>query len=200
MFNLKTTHSSNVLVASIFLPIMLSAAPAFAEEPLQQESTFQATLHDAQSIEVPITAAQPTISRDAVTVTSAPQETSSRTPNRYAGAQTYNGGGVVEYARQFIGLVPYVANASDPSVGFDCSGFTKYVFSNALGMNLPHSSTAQGAMGVPISPSQAQPGDLLVWSGHVAIYTGNGMMIDAAVPGTYINERPIWGSPTYIRL
>lgn len=198
---LRKRRNSLVLVSSILIPIGLSAAPAYAEEPLIADSSFHTTIANAQTFKVSSKAATQQISRDEIVTIAAQQPTTNTlTPNLYAGAQTYNGGDVIAYARQFIGQVPYVANASDPSVGFDCSGFTKYVFGNALGISLPHSSTAQGAMGTPISKDQAQPGDLLIWSGHVAIYTGGNMMIDAAVPGTYISEHAIWGNPTYVRL
>ena len=107
-------------------------------------------------------------------------------------------GDIVATAKQFIG-VPYVANSADPHVGFDCSGFVMHVFS-LLGVSLPHSSTLQGQIGTEVPMSEAVPGDLLIWEGHVAIYVGNGMMIDSAKPGTTVNVRPIWGNPYVSRL
>lgn len=204
---LRTKLTSASLLAAIFLPVGMSAAPAVAAENDATSPTTGAMdiLEDeGQTLQ---TGTTPVIdaSRDGITIID-PVVGVSNTAisggviNRYAGNQTYNGGGVVEFARQFIGQVPYVANASDPNVGFDCSGFTKYVFGNSIGLDLPHSSIRQGAMGTPISADQAQPGDLLIWPGHVGIYTGGNMMIDAAVPGTYIAEHAIWGSPQYVRL
>lgn len=61
---------------------------------------------------------------------------------------------------------------------WDCSGFTMQAYARA-GINLPHSSRAQAARARSISRSQARPGDLVVGPGHVGIYMGNGMMIDA---------------------
>lgn len=106
--------------------------------------------------------------------------------------------GIIDTAMSLRGI-PYVTNASDPSVGFDCSGFVMFVYAQH-GVLLPHSSTAQGNLGNVISESEAVPGDLLIWPGHVAIYVSPGMMIDSAVPGTVVDVRPIWGSPEYVRL
>lgn len=203
---LRNKLTSASLLASIFLPVGLSAAPAAAAEaesiPVNTGS-MEILEQEGQTLQVTELAPALVASRDAITVIDPVEEApvvSGGIINKFAGNQIYSGGGVVEFARQFIGQVPYVANASDPNVGFDCSGFTKYVFANAVGMSLPHSSIKQGAMGTPISPDQAQPGDLLIWPGHVGIYTGGNMMIDAAVPGTYIAEHAIWGSPQYVRL
>lgn len=100
-----------------------------------------------------------------------------------------DGAAVASYAVQFAGKVPYVYGGST-TAGWDCSGFTMFVFSH-FGVNLPHSSYAQGAYGTPVPADQAQPGDLMVRSdgGHVGIYIGNGMMVHAATPsqGTIIS-------------
>lgn len=112
--------------------------------------------------------------------------------------QSVSGSAVVAFARQFIG-VPYVYGGASPS-GFDCSGFTQYVYGH-FGISLPRSSSAQGSVGVKIPASQAQPGDLMWWPGHVGIYTGNGQHIAARNPGTPLTEGPIWdSSATYIRV
>lgn len=108
------------------------------------------------------------------------------------------GNSVISIASRYIG-VPYVSGGSSPS-GMDCSGFTKYVFGQ-LGINLPHSSSAQPGYGTQVPASEAQPGDLMWTPGHVSIYAGGNTMIDASKPGTVVDFRTIWQSnPTFIRL
>ncbi|GGM18534.1 C40 family peptidase [Promicromonospora citrea] len=108
------------------------------------------------------------------------------------------GNSVISIASRYIG-VPYVSGGASPS-GFDCSGFTQYVYGQ-LGIPLPHSSSAQSGYGTVVPASQAQPGDLMWTPGHVSIYAGGNTMIDASKPGTVIDFRPIWQSnPTFIRL
>jgi peptidoglycan DL-endopeptidase CwlO len=76
---------------------------------------------------------------------------------------------------------PYVWGASNPPAGTDCSGLTSWAYGNA-GLQLPRHSSAQ-AMGASVpDPSQLLPGDLVVWSGHVAMAVGNGQMIEAGDP------------------
>ncbi|SFS00971.1 Cell wall-associated hydrolase, NlpC family [Agrococcus baldri] len=89
--------------------------------------------------------------------------------------------GIVGIAQSQLGA-PYVWGGSSPSTGFDCSGFTAWVYGQA-GYYLPHSSGAQGGYGTAVPASQVAAGDLLVWSGHVAVYAGNGQIIHAATSG-----------------
>ena len=105
--------------------------------------------------------------------------------------------GVVGYAQAFHG-VPYVWGGSTPA-GFDCSGFTSYVY-RAFGVNLPHSSGAQAGYGIPVSASDARPGDLVVMPGHVGIYVGNGMMVHAPAPGQCVKTQAIFASCGFRRL
>jgi cell wall-associated NlpC family hydrolase len=108
------------------------------------------------------------------------------------------GNSVISIASRYVG-VPYVSGGASPS-GFDCSGFTQYVFGQ-LGISLPHSSSAQAGYGTQVPASEAQPGDLMWTPGHISIYAGGNTMIDASKPGTVVDFRPIWQSnPTFIRL
>ena len=104
---------------------------------------------------------------------------------------------IIAYAQAQVGKA-YVWAAEGPSA-FDCSGLTKMAYAQA-GIQLEHSSGAQLNAGEHIPASQAQPGDLLWWPGHIAIYTGNGRMIGAQTPAEGVREMAVYGSPTYIRV
>jgi cell wall-associated NlpC family hydrolase len=93
---------------------------------------------------------------------------------------------VIAYAKQFLG-VPYVWGGTTPS-GFDCSGFTSYVY-RSVGINLPRVSRDQQNVGTRISPSQVQPGDLVFRGSpayHVGIYIGGGQYIHAPQTGDVV--------------
>lgn len=98
-------------------------------------------------------------------------------------AHAVSGSDIVSYARQYIGCA-YVRNTHGPST-FDCSGFVYYVFSH-FGINMSLSSneyyTNPGKFGTVVgtgSTANAKAGDLISWSGHVAIYTENGKCVEA---------------------
>lgn len=88
-----------------------------------------------------------------------------------------SGQAVVDYAMQFIGN-PYVWGGTSLTNGADCSGFVMSVFGH-FGISLPHSSYALRSCGRAVSYSNAQPGDLICYSGHVAIYIGGGRIVGA---------------------
>lgn len=108
---------------------------------------------------------------------------------------------LVETAKKYIGT-PYVWGASSP-LGFDCSGFTQYIFKQ-FGVNLPRHSTQQGQGGVAVSYADAKAGDLIYWDhpgtvDHVGIYLGNGMLISAPAPGQKVKIQAVYGKPTFHR-
>ncbi|WP_416376486.1 C40 family peptidase, partial [Timonella senegalensis] len=106
---------------------------------------------------------------------------------------------IVKEAKKHVGT-PYRWGGTTPK-GFDCSGFTSYVYKKAGVAKLPRSSSAQRNVGTKVSRSKAKAGDLIWSPGHVAIYLGNGKMIDAPRPGKTIQVRHIWqANPTFIRL
>ncbi len=104
---------------------------------------------------------------------------------------------VVEVARRYEGF-PYIKGANGP-YAFDCSSFTRQVYAQ-FGILLPRVPNDQVKMGPRIPASQAKPGDLMWWPGHVGIYTGNGNHIAARNPAKGIAEGPVWGNPVYIRV
>lgn len=88
-----------------------------------------------------------------------------------------SGSDVVNYACQFVGN-PYVWGGTSLTNGADCSGFVMSVYAK-FGISLPHSSSALQGCGKAVSYANAQPGDLICYSGHVAIYMGGGRIVHA---------------------
>lgn len=121
--------------------------------------------------------------------TSAPEtaeETPAETPDETPAdnpAATVSGSEIVSLAQQYLG-VPYVYGGSSPS-GFDCSGFTMYIFAQ-VGVKLPHGATSQLSYGASVSRSELQPGDLVFFqdygavASHVGIYIGGDQFIHAS--------------------
>ena len=132
-----------------------------------------------------------------------PPVVSSPVPSSSSGGGAVNpppsavGGSVVSIAERYLG-VPYVWGGASPS-GFDCSGFTMYVYAQ-VGVSLPHNAAAQYGVGSPVSMGSLEPGDLVFFYGlgHVGIYIGGGQMIDAPYSGASVRVDPV-GTPVAIR-
>jgi cell wall-associated NlpC family hydrolase len=102
-------------------------------------------------------------------------------------------GGVLAIAAQYEGLM-YSYGGTSPSTGFDCSGFTQYVFAK-VGISLPRTAEEQRAATTRVS--DPQPGDLVFFGSpayHVGIYAGNGKMWDSPRSGEAVALRSIWTS------
>ena len=97
------------------------------------------------------------------------------------------GASVASYALQFVGN-PYVYGGSSLTNGTDCSGFTMSVYAK-LGISLPHSSGAQRGCGYDVGGlANAQPGDLVCYSGHVGLYIGGGQIVHGSTAATGIKD------------
>lgn len=91
---------------------------------------------------------------------------------------------IAAYACKFIGN-PYVAGGTSLTNGADCSGFTQAVYRD-FGISIPRNSTSQRSYGTGVSYSEAQPGDIICYAGHVGIYIGNGYIVHASTQKTGI--------------
>jgi cell wall-associated NlpC family hydrolase len=126
---------------------------------------------------------------------------------RAAGGAAPSEQAVVDEAKKFLGL-PYVWGGTDAHKGVDCSGLVQLVYRD-LGFDLPRISADQARSGRPVaSLAEARPGDILAWDNssrnngadHVAIYIGDGKMIEAARPGTNVRISDVYGSPVIRRI
>jgi peptidoglycan DL-endopeptidase CwlO len=159
------------------------AARAAAEEArlAEERAAERRAAEQAQNSVVSSSDSDATVSAPAPTPAPAPAPKPVVTP---APASNASGQAVLNYAYSFLGT-PYVWGGSTPS-GFDCSGFTSYVFRH-FGVNLPRVSRSQATVGTKVSYSNLQAGDLVFFGtsgvSHVGIYIGGGNMIHSPRPG-----------------
>lgn len=107
-----------------------------------------------------------------------PEPPKTKKPKNYNPPSGGSGQDIVNYAVQFVGN-PYVWGGTSLTNGADCSGFVQSVY-KAFGVNLPRTSYKQRTAGYAVSESDRQPGDIICYSGHVAIYIGNNKIVHAS--------------------
>ena len=195
--------AAGALVATVALPAYAidgsaaatsSRTPSAQTVPLASRVTLVAPARDSYSVTVPVPV--PVVA--AVNHFLVSDKFSARTIS--PPALSYSGAAVLQYASQFVGVVPY-GSGNSPETSFSCDGFTQYVFSG-FGISLPRGADHQARLGVPISQADAVGGDLVYWPGqHIGIYDGAGGMYNSPRPGRFVEHvGSLWGSPLFIRL
>lgn len=174
-----------VMATVALLPSPAPATPVVAAPVPQVVGRIQATGTD-YAYDVPTITIEAPKRHGAIAVT-----------HRYAPAPRADLGAVYAAGVSVVG-VPYVAGGKTPA-GFDCSGFVSWAYGQA-GVSLPGTVGGIRARGTVISAADARPGDILYWSGHVAIYAGPGLRLDANRPGSVVAVRAIYGNPRYVRI
>ena len=162
------------------------AAQAAAEQAAEQAAAEQAQAEQAAAEQAQ---AAPAVSTEDEAAESTAVTASSAVPQGV-------GSDAVAIGSNYLGT-PYAWGGGAPG-GFDCSGFVSYVYAQ-MGISLPHQSGDILNSGTVISASEARPGDILWWPGHVGIYAGDGQVLHST-PGPGVSITNIWGSPTYLRV
>lgn len=165
-----------------------------AEREEQERRAAEAAAAEAAAQQAAEVAAQQ--AAEAAAQQAAAEAATETAPTQAPASSTYDKGvEVANFALQYVGN-PYVYGGTSLTNGADCSGFVLAVYAN-FGVSLPHSANADRNMGIAVpSLAEAQPGDLICYSGHVGIYIGNGQIVHASTVRTGIkisdaNYKPI---------
>ena len=200
---LKRAHAEQVQVVG-----QRAAARASIQSQLGQRKALLASIHsEIQHLQAEEAARQAELRREAQARLMQQQQSAASSLGQTVGIQAppagapppSHYGGVVGIAMQYLGT-PYVWGGASPA-GFDCSGFTMYVYGR-MGVSLPHNAAAQYGYGSPVSSGDLQPGDLVFFDGlgHVGLYIGGGQFIHAPHTGDVVKISSIsgWYASTYV--
>ncbi|GAA2020228.1 hypothetical protein GCM10009740_05720 [Terrabacter terrae] len=189
---LKQAKPSPVVIEDIKVKTERAEQKAAAEAAAQKAAADAAAKAAADQAAADQAAADQAVARQATTQRAS--RSSARVAINTAPVPAPSASGIVGIAQSLFG-VPYVYGGTTPS-GFDCSGFTSYVYRHA-GISIPRTASAQQSAATPVS--SPSPGDLVFFGSpayHVGIYVSPGRMIDAQRPGTTVGNHSIWTTPS----
>jgi cell wall-associated NlpC family hydrolase len=172
------------------------ASKELAAAPAVQVATDAKLKIESKAVKVtPAPEPEPAVEAPTETVTEAAAAKAEPATPDYASDGSI-GAQAVAIAMQYIGIA-YTYGGESPGSGFDCSGLIKYVYAQ-LGVDLPHSSSSMVAAGYQVT--SPIPGDIVWTQGHVSLYAGDGMVVEAANYGTPVRHTAQWQDyAVYIR-
>lgn len=158
--------------------VKLSTVYTYAESKEEEEARLKKEEEEREKAAQAAAAAQQQRDNSYTSSSGSSSNSGSSSQKTYSAPSGSNGQAVANYACQFVGN-PYVYGGTSLTNGADCSGFVMSVYAQ-FGISLPHSSAALRSVGYGVSVSEMQPGDIICYSGHVAIYVGNNTIVHAS--------------------
>lgn len=197
----RSDHTSLPVVDASSLTAAARAAlrtSPVVQVPVEAAWTFEAPVMTVVADPPPTPPPPPPVTEEPAPSRSAEREAAPAAEIGSPVPASANGSAIIEVAARYVGT-PYRYGGTTPD-GFDCSGFTSYVFAQ-VGISLPRTSGDQRYAGVEVPRDQAQPGDLIWSPGHISIYAGGDQQIDSPQPGGTVQFRSIYQSdPVFIRV